>query len=223
MATLTPSLTAAIRNAVALAVREENAPLSAWPDKYPGSWATAARVAEIVGCSSAQVSYHLHELVEDGELVVGSPWPGASRGYQPRTRSVEEPALFALPELIADERQWMLDELKRWALLHDGRAPRQKDWSKDNDPKRNWPRFDRVAELFEGEALEAGVRYWVDERCAPDCACSTGRHYSNGEGDVFCDGCFDCRGHCPHGNVGHWVGPSGWRYALHVAALSGSS
>lgn len=219
MATLTPSLTAAIRNAVALAVREENAPLSAWPHKYPGSWATAARVAEIVGCSSAQVSYHLHELVVDGDLVVGSPWPGAARGYQPGTRSTEDPALFALPELIADERQWIVDELKRWAALHDGHAPRQKDWSKDRDPKRNWPRFDRVAELFEGEALEAGVRYWVDERCAPDCACSTGRHYSNDEGDVFCDGCFDCRGRCPHGNVGHWVSPSGWRYALQLAGL----
>lgn len=219
MTTLTASLSTAIRKAVAVAVCEENAPLSAWPDEYPGTWATAARVAEIVGCSSAKVSYHLHELVEAGDLGNASPWPGGSRGYQPAGGLADEPPLFVLPDVVADERQWMLDELRRWASLHGGRAPRQRDWSKSNDPDRNWPRWDRVAELFEVEALNEGVRYFVDERCAPNCACSTGRHYSNDEGDVFCDGCFDCLGHCPCGTVGDWVGPSGWRYALQLAGF----
>jgi hypothetical protein len=219
MATLTASLSTTICKAVLVAVHEESAPLSAWPGEYPGPWATAARVGEIVGCSSAQVSYRLHELVEAGDLVCASPWPGGSRGYQPAGSWTDEPPLFALPKLVADERQWMLDELRRWASLHGGQAPRQKEWSKENDPKRGWPRWDRVAELFEGEALDNGVRYWVDERCALDCACSAGRHYTNSTGEVFCDGCFDCRGHCPHGNVGHWVGPSGWRYALQLAGL----
>jgi hypothetical protein len=219
MATLSASLTTAICKAVTVAVREEHAPLSAWPNEYPRRWATAARVAEIVGCSSAQVSYHLHELAEAGDLVSASPWPGGSRGYQPVGGWLDDAPLFALPELVADERQWMLDELRRWALLHDGRAPRRKEWSKENDRDRKWPRWDTVAEFFTGEALDKGVRYWVDERCAPDCACSTGRHYTNSAGEVFCDGCFDCRGHCPHGSVGHWVGPSGWWHALQLAGL----
>jgi hypothetical protein len=216
---LTASPNTVICKAVAVAVREEKAPLSAWPDMYPGAWATAARVAEIIGCSSAQVRYHLQELVQNGELVSASPWPGTIRGYQVADTANEGARLFALPEPIADERQWVLAELERWASLHEGQPPRQKDWSKERDPHRNWPRFDRAAELFEAEAIRAGVRYWVDERCAPDCACSVGRHYTNSKGDVFCDGCFDCRGHCPHGTVGHWVGPSGWRYALEVAGL----
>lgn len=102
-----------------------------------------------MGCSSAQVSYHLYELVEAGDLVCASPWPGGLRGYQPAGSWTDEPPLFALAELVADERQWMLDELRRWASLHGGQAPRQKEWSKENDPKRGWPRWDRVAELFE--------------------------------------------------------------------------
>jgi hypothetical protein len=69
-----------------------------------------------------------------------------------------EAPLFALPEPIADERQWILDELTRWASVYDGLAPRQLDWSKGNDPNHQWPRWDRVADLFEGEAVEKGLR-----------------------------------------------------------------
>lgn len=219
MAVPTATLGAAICKAVAAAVLEPDAPLSAWPERYPGRWATAARVAELIGRSTAQVNYHLQELVEAGELSIAHPWPGGPRGYQPAHRWIDETPLFAVPDEPADEREWLLGELRRWASLHDGSAPRQKDWAKENDPDRKWPRWDRVAEFFNGEALDNGTRYWVDERCAPDCACSTGRHYTNSTGDVFCDGCFDCRGRCPHGNVGHWVGPSGWRYALQLAGL----
>ena len=219
MATLAAGLHTAICKAVAVAVAEKDAPRSAWPGRYPGSWATAARIAEILGCSSAQVTYHLQELVESGEIVSANPWPGAIRGYQPTHVRVDEPLLFALPELVADERQWMLDELRRWASLHGGRAPRQKDWSKENDPDRAWPRWDGVANFFEREARSNGIRYWVDERCAPDCPCSSDRHYKNVAGEVFCDGCFDCLGHCPHGDNGHWIGPSGWQYALQLAGL----
>lgn len=219
MPALLSSLHAAISGAVRAAVQEENAPRSAWPGKYPGAWATAARVAALVGVSSAQVSYHLKELVMSGELVSENPWPGPTRGYQPAGELLDEPAIFALPALVESEREWMLDELRRWASINDGQAPRQKDWSKERDPERSWPRWDRVAEVFHGEAIAAGVRYWVDERCAPDCACSANRHYTNDAGEVFCDGCFDCRGSCPHGNVGHWVGPSGWSYALQLAGL----
>jgi hypothetical protein len=221
MATSATTLGSAICKAVAAAVREPDAPLSAWPAQFPGRWATAARVAELLGQSTAKLSYQMHELVDAGEIAIAHPWPGGPRGYQPAAHWLQEPRLFALPETVADERQWMLDELARWASLHGGQAPRQADWSKANDPDRQWPRWDKVKELFEAEALDKGVRYFVDERCAPDCACSHGRHYSNGEGDSFCDGCFDCRGHCPHGPVGQWVGPSGWQYALELAGLEG--
>jgi hypothetical protein len=219
MTTSTPTLGTAICRAVAAAVREPDAPLSAWPEQYPGRWATAARVAELLGQSTAKLSHHLQELAEAGELTIAHPWPGGPRGYQPAAQWLDEPTLFALPETIVDERQWMLDELARWAALHGGRAPRQADWSKTNDPDRRWPRWDKVAELFEAEASQKRIRYFIDERCANDCACSHGRHYSNGEGHSFCDGCFDCLGHCPHGTTGRWVGPSGWRYALQLAGL----
>ncbi len=214
----TTTLGNALCKAVATAVRESDAPLSAWPKQYPGRWATATRVAELLGRRTAEISYHLHELVERGEVISAQPWPAGLRGYQPGTRWRDEAPLFALPEPIVDERQWMLDELARWAALHGG-APRQIDWSKAHDPDRHWPRWDRVAELFEAEALAKGLRYFVPARCATDCSCSTGRHYSNGEGGTFCDGCFDCLGRCPHGDSGEWVGPSGWRYALQVAGF----
>lgn len=213
------TLGAAICKSVAAAVREQDAPLSAWPEQFPGRWATAARVAELLGRSTAQVNFHLQELVEAGELTIAHPWPGGPRGYQPAARWLEETPLFVLPEEPADERDWLLSELRRWPSLHGGLAPRQKDWSKENDPDRHWPRWDRVAEFFNGEALDKKIRRWVDERCAHDCGCSHGQHYSNGEGGTICDGCFDCLGHCPHGTVGHWVGPSGWRYALQLAGL----
>jgi hypothetical protein len=165
------------------------------------------------------VSYHLQETVEKREIISAQPWPAGLRGYQPRARRQDEAPLFALPEPITDERQWIIDELAHWATLHGGLAPRQIDWSKKYDPDRRWPRWDRVAELFQAEALEKRVRYFKPARCAPDCSCSKGRHYTNGEGDTFCDGCFDCLGHCPHGTQGEWVGPSGWRYALRAAGL----
>jgi hypothetical protein len=215
----TPTLRSAISKALALAVVESDAPLSAWPERHHGRWATASRIAELLGRRVAEVSYHLRELVEEGEVISAQPWPSGTRGYQPAAGRQGEAPLFALPETIVDERQWILDELARWAALHDGLAPRQADWSKGNDPHHEWPRWDRIVELFEGEAAEKGLRYFVTRRCAPHCACSTGRHYSNGEGDVFCDGCFDCLGRCPHGEMGDWVGPSGWRYALQVAGL----
>jgi hypothetical protein len=219
MTTLAATLSTAICRAVAAAVQEPDAPLSAWPEQYPGPWTTAARVAELLGRSTAQVSHRLHELVEAGEIVSVRPWPAGTRGYRPAERWLEETPLFALPESVADERQWMLDELTRWAALHGGRAPRQADWSKANDPDRSWPRFDRVVELFGTEALDRGIRRFIERRCAPDCACSTGQHYKNSEEKVFCDGCFDCLGHCPHGTEGEWIGPSGWRYALQLAGL----
>jgi hypothetical protein len=213
------SVHTAVSRAVLVAVREENAPCSAWPGKYPGAWATAVRVAEILGITSAQANSYLRELVETGSVVSASPWPGPTHGYQPAAELQREDAIFALPRVVENEREWMLNELRRWASLHDGLAPRQRDWSKERDPERGWPRWDKVAELFEQEALDKGIRYWVDERCKTDCPCSTGRHYRNDSGDVFCEGCFDCLGRCPHGTVGRWVGPSGWRYALQVAGL----
>lgn len=84
-------------------------------------WATATRVAELLGRRTAEISYHLHELDERGEIVSAQPWPAGLRGYQPGSRWRAEVPLFALPEPIADERRWMLDELKRWAAGHDGR------------------------------------------------------------------------------------------------------
>lgn len=219
MLAATTTLGSAICKAVAAVVRERDSPMSAWPERYPGRWATATRVAELLGRRTAEISYHLQEQVEQGEVMSAQPWPAALRGYQPGGRWGDEALLFALPDPIGDERQWMLDELARWALMYGGRPPRQKDWSYEYDRGREWPRWDRVAELFGAEACQKGLRYFMPARCAVDCACSSGRHYGNGAGDESCDGCFDCLGHCPHGDRGEWVGPSGWRYALQVAGL----
>src|SRR5207244_13278090 len=164
----------------------------------------------------AEVSYHLQELVADGMLVSAEPWPAGTRGYQP---TGQEMSLFALADLIEDERQWFLDELARWASLNDGKPPRQVDWSKTKDPHNMWPRWDRVRDFFEIEALERGIRYFEHRRCSENCGCSRGQHYTNSDGETYCDGCFDCKGHCPHGTVGDWIGPSGWPYALEVAGL----
>lgn len=215
------TLTDAIREAVGAIVLEPDAPTSAWPERFPGRWATTARISELIGRRTGEVSYRLHhELVESGEVVAALPWPGTTRGYQPAFGLPDRTPLIVLPDVIENETQWILDELKHWALLHGGLAPRQRDWSKERDPEGRWPRAQRVVEVFLAEACEAGLRYWVDERCAPNCCPPSERHYANSDGEVFCDGCFECKGgRCPHGDVGHWVGPSGWRYALQLAGL----
>jgi hypothetical protein len=98
MTTSAIALGPAICKAVATAVRENDAPLSAWPHRYPGRWATAARVAEFLGRSTAQVNYHLQELVEVGEVTIAHPWPGGPRGYQPAARWLDErPLVRAAP------------------------------------------------------------------------------------------------------------------------------
>ena len=102
----------------------------------------------------AEVSYRLQELVADRTLISAEPWPAGSCGYQPTGQEMQ---LFGLADPIEDERQWLLDELARWASLHDGKAPRQVDWSKPNDPHNEWPRWDLVRDFFEGEALEHGA------------------------------------------------------------------
>jgi hypothetical protein len=204
-----------LRQAAVVAAREANAPISAWPDRYPGRWVTARRIAEISGRRIAEVSYHLAELVDDGVLISTEPWPAGTRGYQPLEQNVP---LFALAAPIEDERQWLLDELARWASLHDGKPPRQIDWSKANDPHNEWPRWDRVRDFFETEAVEHGLRFYEYHRCS-NCTCASGQHYTNSKGDTYCDGCFDCKGHCPYGPAGETIGPSGWRYALEVAGL----
>lgn len=214
-----PASSPAIRNAVVAAVDDPNAPASAWPDRFPGRWATAARIAEIVGRSGPEIAHTLRELGEKGEIVSAQPWPGNLRGYRPAANSAEP--LFAVattPPTPENTRQWMLDELRRWAATHDGAAPSRADWSKSRDPDRHWPRSTRVAELFEGEAMDTGQRWFTKERCE-NCECATGRHYRNEHGAEFCEGCFDCLGECPHGDNGEWHGPSGWRYALQLAGL----
>jgi hypothetical protein len=207
----------ALRRAVVVAMREDDAPMSAWPDRYPGRWVTASRIAEIAGRRPAEVSHHLQQLVGAGTLISAEPWPAGTRGYQITEHATQ---LVTLLAPIEDERQWLLDELARWASLHAGRAPRQADWSKASDPHNEWPRADRVKEFFEREARERGIRYFEHRRCSENCACSTGQHYTNSEGVTICDGCFDCKGHCPHGTEGDWVGPSGWQYALELAGLA---
>ena len=215
----TGTLAEAIRSAVATVVCKGDAPMSAWPQRYPGPWATATAVAALLGRRTAEVSYHLRELVEEGEVVSAQPWPAGLRGYQPAVVDGRgSTPLFGVPNPIGDEREWMIDELRRWVRDH-GRLPRQRDWSKAQDPDRRWPRWNRVAEIFEAEAIDKGLRYFVHARCATNCSCSSGRHYSNGAGDTFCDGCYDCLGQCPHGPSGEWAGPSGWQYALQVAEL----
>jgi hypothetical protein len=207
MPTLLPTLNAAIYKAVATAVREDDAPLSAWPKRYPGRWATASRVADIVGVSLAHVSNHCRDLVATGKLIAAHPWPGGPVGYQPTDRSPETAPLFSLPNPDLDERQWLLDELKRWGETHDGRTPHQPDWTERRDPERQWPRAHRVIRLFEAEAKEKGVRYFVQEPCDCQGACRYCRDLE------FCD----CAGPCGHGKHGGWAGISGWAYALELA------
>lgn len=216
--TVSVGLDEAICFAVATAAGEDDAPLSAWPERFPGRWATAARVAELVGRSPAEARYVLVEVVKRGDIVAERPWPGDLRGYRPSPSWVAPQHAPGVPDPVHDRRQWMLDALSRWAELHDGLAPARADWSQSRDPGRKWPRADQVAAFFEAEAEERGERRFVPERC-DGCSCRSGRHYRNEEGREICDGCFDCRGCCPHGDAGEWVGPSGWQYALQLAQL----
>lgn len=200
-----------------MAASLKDAPTSAWPDRLPGRWIPAQQIGELLGRSSGQIKLDLQRLVERGQLSAEHPWPGSLRGYQ----LVADCDLCAQPLSSSpgnNQRQWMLDELSRWAAMHSGRAPARADWSSQCDPDREWPRATRVAAYFETEARNAGLRYFVAERCDP-CQCGTDRHYINDTGEMVCMGCFDCRGECPHGDMGHWAGPSGWAYALQLAAL----
>ena len=55
-------------------------------------------------------------------------------------------------------RRAVIDALKRWAASHGGLAPTKRDWSRERDPDRHWPRSESVSERFAIEAEEAGVR-----------------------------------------------------------------
>jgi hypothetical protein len=213
------SLGEAVCHAVATAAEEDGAPRSAWPDRFPGGWATGTRIAELVGRSAAEIKHLLREAIDRGDVVAEQPWPTPLRGYRPSPSRAASQHPTSLPLPMEDKRQWMLDELARWASLHDGLAPARADWSAARDPNRRWPGADGVAELFEAEAKALGLRRFVTERC-DNCRCRSGRHYSNGQGSEFCNGCFDCLGQCPHGDNGEWVGPSGWQYALQLAGFT---
>jgi hypothetical protein len=215
--TAAPAIAAdSIVEAVAVVVADPGSPLSAWPDQLPGRWATTADIAERLGCASTQLKYTLSELVAAGALRTADPWPMKLKGYQ--VAEGERPAGTALPSTPITTREDMLDALRRWAQLHDSKAPSRADWSPARDPERHWPRSDRVAALFEAEACERGIRYFHHTRC-PDCKCGPNRHWRIDGGQEFCEGCFDCDGECPHGQQGDWVGPSGWQYALQLAGL----
>jgi len=205
-----------ILDAIAQAATVDDAPLSAWPERFPGRWITAAQVAEMLGRSSAQLKFTLGELADAGELRIAAPWPGSIRGYQVTDDTRQHRRVEPLPPI--DDREHILDALRRWADQHDGRAPSRADWSQTRDPDREWPRATKVAELFEREAGAAGVRYRRPRRCE-GCSCTSGTHWRNDTGDTFCDGCFDCLGRCPRGDEGELVGPSGWQYALQLAGL----
>jgi hypothetical protein len=139
--------------------------------------------------------------------------------YQPAQAPEGAAIEIVLPTVVPDERQWILDSMEQWSLVHGGYPPMRRDWVKESDPKGRWPRASRVSELFEAEARRRGLRRFVSRRCAPHCSCSSGRHYTNDLGETICEGCFDCRGSCPHGSMGDWVGPSGWQYALQLAGF----
>lgn len=156
MPTLLPTLSEAVHKAVATAVRENDAPLSAWPEVYPGQWATASRICELVGVPMGNISPHLRDLVATGKVRAENVWPGEVRGYQPTAASPETTPLFAIPDLRKDERQWLLDELRRWGETHDGRRPRKVDWTNKRDPAHEWPRSYRLVEFFDFEARENG-------------------------------------------------------------------
>lgn len=214
VAAVTPD---AIVNAVADAVRTSGAALSAWPGQFPGAWATAAEIAERLGLPTAQLTYTLTEMVAAGALCKAQPWPGGLKGYQVAP-TAPEPGT-AMPHVAASSRDGILDALRVWAQLHDGKAPSRADWSRSRDPERRWPRSDRVNEIFEKEARRQGVRALQPTRCT-GCTCGASRHWRReNDGEVLCEGCFDCDGECPHGHQGERIGPSGWQYALQLAGL----
>jgi hypothetical protein len=149
--------------AVAQIVEEPDAPLSAWPDRFPGRWATAALVAQITGEKPSASSTRLRELVDHGAVRVESVWPSTPRGYQltPQAEMAEPPgAPLSSPP---DPRRVVIDALIRWAASHGGLAPTKRDWSHERDPDRRWPRSKSVSQRFVSEAEEASVR-WFERR-----------------------------------------------------------
>ena len=204
-----------VRHALAAAVQEPDAAVSAWPDRHPGRWVTAKQLGQRLERSAVQIGHLLRELVEKGEITAAMPWPQGPSGYQPTAAGVSRARVADIEPAHGahDERQWMLDALARWAAEHGGTAPSRTDWSKDRDPDRRWPRRSKVDEFVRREAEDAGLRLFVHERC-DHCSCTTA-HAAGPK----CLGCFDCNGHCPHGTNGEWEGPSGWKYALQLAGL----
>ena len=53
-----------------------------------------------------RIGYHLHEMVEKGEVISAQPWPAGLGGYQPGTRWADDAPLSSLPDPVTDERQW---------------------------------------------------------------------------------------------------------------------
>lgn len=56
------------------------------------------------------------------------------------------------------ERDAVVAALLKWAEFHEGIAPARKDWSKERDPDRRWPRSEVVNELGRRLGREAGFR-----------------------------------------------------------------
>jgi hypothetical protein len=204
--------------AVAQVVEDPDAPLSAWPDRLPGRWATAALVAQITGERSSTATNRLRELVECGAVRVEHVWPGSVRAYQlaPSSDMVKLPgAPLSGPP---DPRRRVIYTIQRWAASNGGLAPTKRDWSRARDPDHHWPRAATVSQMFVLEAIEAGVRWFEPERCKK-CTCVTDRRYIDHTGQEACTGCWECQGRCPRGRKGQWHGPSGWQYALQLAGL----
>jgi len=204
--------------AVGQVVEDPDAPLSAWPDRFPGPWATAALVAQITGERPSASSTRLRELVDCGAVRIESVWPGGPRGYQltPEGEMAELPGAPLSSAL--HPRRVVIDALTRWAASHGGLAPTKRDWSRERDPDRHWPRSESVSERFAIEAEEAGIRWFEPEQCE-NCTCITERRYIDHRAQELCMGCWECKGSCPHGHNGQWHGPSGWQYALQLAGL----